>query len=169
MIQMSSYKDIAVIGGIALIAYFILKGFGSLSEWWNKGLQSLYGMTVQEANEQVITVDTTKQVWTTEKENIQALVEYQTSQAANINMIEQYKKNVSDFTMWYNEETRKLQEAQQFITINSINPFFMLNPYNKAAMENAQSQVIDSKNKMAYYQQQIDLNKQKLRDLGVWI
>jgi len=159
--------DILQLGLIAFIAYFILKSFGSLGDLWKSGLSDLYGMTPEEASKIVITPGQTTKVWETENQNIVELIDYLKVQPASLSMMDQYKQNISDFTGWKMEEIQKLTEAQSFVTINSINPIFWLNPFNKSAMDNAKSQVIDSQNKINYYNEQIALNTEKLHGLGL--
>ena len=166
---MGKYTNIITLGLVGFIGYYLYKGLGGLGESWKGGFENLYGLRVEQAEEMVITVPETQRIITINQQETQKLMQFLETQPANISLIEQYKKNVSDFQMWLREEATILLNAQTFVAINSVNPLFMLNPFNKSAMENAKSQILDSQNKIDYYRQQIELNKSKLRELGVWI
>jgi len=170
MSKLEKGMDIAKLGLIALLAYFIIKSFKGLGEWWKGGFEQLYGTTLEK--EQAISVppEVVKQNYESiyNPETLKIL-EYTSTQPAQTTLINQYKQNITDFTNWARDEQIKNQEAQKFIAINSVNPFFMLNPFNQVSMDNAEAQLIDSQYKIDYYKKQIEINRSKLNQLGVWI
>lgn len=161
-----------VIGGVLFI------GLPKLAEWV-KGLfgDGFYGYTQEQLEGMVITPETTEQIWEEEGKNVQELLtfqeEYNTTEIANagdINKLNelksQYEQNVIDFNKWNDEEYQKWLSATNFVNINKLNPVCMINPACQISLKNAESQVIDSNEKMKYYRQQIDANQKRLDDVN---